>query len=494
MPDSSDPLFRNAGDAAALIRTRQLSSRELVEQTLAQIEALNPLLNAVVELRREQALKEDTLADDAVAAGRRLGALHGLPILVKESLNVAGLHTTWGNPAFKNFIAPADATLVRRVRDAGAIILGKANVAFMLADNQTANPVYGASNNPWDLTLTPGGSTGGGAAALASGLTFVTYGSDLSGSIRNPASFCGVYGLRPSVDLVPQTGHEPPGPPQVPIGMMYLPVLGPLARSAEDLRIALRVVAGPEGQLAKSYTWRLPAPRHTRLRDYRVGFVLDHPIAPVASEIKSALTSVVDAIARAGATVKEGWPDGVDPAAQFENFGFHLHSFFAKQLKDSDFDALAKQAKEGAGKPEALMALAWTAPHKIFVDYDNRRILDRAAWTRYFEQYDVFLCPVNCTTAFAHDMRPFEKRTITTPAGDRPYALQFFWTSHAALTGIPAASVPIGRTSAGVPIGGQIIGPMCEDDTPITFAALLADVIGGYERPPITRAEPASRA
>jgi amidase len=326
------PLFRSATDAARAVRHKELSSRELTEMLLTRIEAANPAVNAVVELRREAAFREAVDADEATARGDDAGPLHGVPMTIKDSFNVAGLHTTWGNPAFKEFVADWDATVARRLRRAGAIIVGKTNVAFMLSDfGQTANELYGVTNNPWDTTRTPGGSTGGGAAALSAGMSFLEYGSDLVGSIRIPASFCGVYGLKPSVGIVPLTGFQPPGSPPPPSDMMYMSAVGPLGRSPSDLRTGLSVTGGPENQAAKVYSWALSPPRHTRLEDFRIGVVLDHERATVSDEVAAPLSDAVDALARAGATVVEGWPDGVDPARNYESFGFHVQAFFAFQ-------------------------------------------------------------------------------------------------------------------------------------------------------------------
>jgi amidase len=313
-----DTLFQSATDAAHAVSRKEISSRDLTEMLLARIDAIDPALNAVVELRRDAALREAAQADQAIVNGVE-GPLHGVPMTIKESFNVAGLHTTWGNPAFKDYVADADATVVRRLRQAGAIIVGKTNVHFMLSDfGQTANELYGVTSNPWDTNRTPGGSTGGGAAALSAGMTFLEYGSDLVGSIRIPASFCGVYGLKPSVETVPLTGFQLPGPPAGPSDMRYMSAVGPLGRSARDLRTALSVTAGPEGQAARAYSWALSPPRHTRLEDFRVGFVLDHDHAPVSSEVATLLASAMDSLTRVGATVVEGWPDGVDPVAQAE--------------------------------------------------------------------------------------------------------------------------------------------------------------------------------
>jgi amidase len=445
-----------------MVRRKEVSSRELTELLLARIDALNPDVNAVVELRPEAALKEADAADRATADAV-LRPLHGVPTTVKESFNVAGLHTTWGNPAFKDYVADADATVVHRLRQAGAIIVGKTNVHAMLADyGQTENEIYGATNNPWDLTRTPGGSTGGGAAALAAGLTFLEYGSNLVGSIRIPASFCGVYGLKPSVGIVPLTGFQPPGPPVGPSEMAYTSAVGPLARSAPDLRAALTVTAGPEPPASAAYAWRLPRPRYRRLEEFRVGVVLDHERAPVSSEVTTPLSNAVDGTARAGATVVEGWPEDVDPVQVAESFGFHVGLFFAFQQPDEDFERVSE-----------------------FVEQENKRMATRAAWSRYFTEIDVFLCPSNFTPAFPHDARPFDERTITTPEGERPYAHQPFWISHASLPGLPAVVAPIGRTPGGLPVGAQIVGPLHEDDTALTFAELLSEAIGGYESPPI---------
>jgi amidase len=458
-----ETLFRSASDVAEVLRRKEISSHELTEALFARIDAVNPALNAVVEQRRDAALREATAADGAIADGRS-GLLLGVPMTIKESFNVAGLHTTWGNPAFKDYVAESDATVVHRLKRAGAIIAGKTNVHFMLMDyGQTANELYGVTNNPWDTTRTPGGSTGGGAAALAAGMTFLEYGSDLVGSIRIPASFCGVYGLKPSVSIVPLSGFQVPGPPAGPSDMTYMSAIGPLARSASDLRTALIATAGPDHPALNAYSWTLLKPRHTRLRDFRVGVVLDHERAPVSSEVGALLSNTVDALSRAGARVVQGWPEGVDPVAEYESFGFHVGLFFAF-------------VQPGVDSSQKL---------SDFVEHESRRMSARAAWGRYFNDIDVFLCPANFTPAFLHDNRPFEERTITTPEGDRPYDAQPFWIAHASLAGLPAVVAPIGRTQRGLPVGAQIIGPLYEDDTAIRFAELLGDVAGGYEPPPI---------
>jgi len=452
----------SATEAAKLLQHKVISSRELTAALFDRIDAANPPINAVVEVRREQAMADALAADEAIAGRTEMGPLHGVPMTIKDSFDVAGLHTTWGNPVFSDFIADQDATVVRRLREAGAIVIGKTNVHFMLSDyGQTANEVYGVTNNPWDLDRTPGGSTGGGAAALAAGLSYLEYGSDLVGSIRIPASYCGVYGLKPTAEIVPLTGFQPPGPPAGASRFRYQSSVGPLARSAADLRTALIATAGPEAPDSAGYSWRLAEPRHRRPADFRIGVVLDHLRASVTSDVLAVLSDVTDSLRTTGATIVEGWPDGVDPVADYESFGFQVGLFFAFQDPEQEF-----------------------APFSAIAAQESRRQRSIAAWNSYFDDVDVFLCPATFTTAFRHDDRPFAERTIATVDGERPYDDQPFWISHASSAGRPAVVAPVGITAVGLPVGLQIIGPRFEDDTAITFAELLGDLVGGYRAPP----------
>ncbi|TCM44262.1 amidase family protein [Kribbella sp. VKM Ac-2568] len=443
--------FWTAGEIASRIRDGAVSSREVTARLLERI-AADSTVNAVVETRAEFALEAAAAADEAVAAGREVGPLHGVPMTVKDSFNVTGLHTTWGNPAFAEYVADWDATVVERLAAAGAIIVGKSNVPRMLADfGQTSNEVYGRTNNPHDPSRTPGGSSGGGAAALAAGMTYLEYGSDLVGSIRLPASYCGVYGLRPTAGVAPMHGFQPPGPPAIPTEFPDLSSLGPLARTAADLRIALQVTGGPTVPYSPElpYSWKLLPPRHKVLADYRVGVVLDHEQAPVTSGVGAALSDAVDALSKNGVEIVEGWPTEVDPIGQAEALGFQLGLFFAVNGENPDFASLAD-----------------------VLEQEHQRIAARVAWQRYFADVDVFLCPTSFTTAFPHDERPFEERAID----GTPYDAQAFWISQASLTGLPALSMPV--ATSGLPVGVQVIGPWHGDDTVITFAELAADVIG----------------
>jgi amidase len=457
--------FATAAEMAAAVRKKTISARELVEHTFQRIDAINPTLNAIVGDLRPPALARAAEADRALTDGRVLGPLHGVPITIKESFAYQGTPNTWGLQDLAHAISPRTAIAIERLESAGAIVVGKTNVPVLLADWQSSNPIYGTTNNPWDLSRTPGGSTGGGAAAVAAGLGALTMGSDLSGSIRIPAQFCGIYAHKPSLNLIRMEGLQPgpwdgaPGPP------MDLAVAGPMARDARDLALALGVLAGPSDDDRKAWTWRMPAPRRTRLQDFRIGYIVDDPIAPIASDVRSVYETLVSALRKTGATMQEGWPAGVDVRAAAETYGFLLMSFVTADL---------------TGKR------ASTFDHARWLRETMQRLAFRAVWEKYFESHDVFLLPASFTAAFPHDhSQPIEKRVVKTPEGPRPYVQNSsYWISVASLSGVPATVAPVGLTTEHLPVGIQILAPMWEDATSIEFAALLSDVTGGFVAPP----------
>ena len=460
-----EPAFATAAEMAAAVRTKNISARELLRATFDRIDRHNATLNAIVWQDRDRAMARALDADEALARGRGSGALHGVPVTIKESFAYRGSPSTWGVPALKDANSARTAVAVERLESAGGIVVGKTNVPVMLGDWQADNPIHGTTNNPWDLTRTPGGSTGGGSAAIAAGLGSLTIGSDLSGSIRIPAHFCGVYGHKPSLGLVGMDGFQPgpwDGSPGYP---MDLAVVGPLARGARDLELALDVLAGPNGDDAKAWTCRLPAPRHTRLEGFRVGYVLDDAMAPVSSDIAALHDDLLAVLGKSGATLTRGWPDGVDLHSHVETFQFLV---MALVTADGDEQQRASQ------------------PHARWLHETRQRLAFRARWHTYFESHDVFLLPTAFTTAFAHDhSQPIENRVVDTPDGKRPYLRDMAsWISLASLAGLPATVAPIGRTRAGLPAGIQIVAPRWEDRTAIEFAALLSDVIGGFTAAP----------
>jgi amidase len=481
MKTDFDPDFGSALDAAAAIRARKISAVELTEHTLRRIDAFQPKLNSYVYQLRDQALEAAKQADLAIAGNHAAGPLHGVPINVKESFGVQGQPCTWGVPQFKDAKALADSVPVRRLRDAGAILLGATNVPKFLMDGQSFNEIYGVSNNPWDLSRTPGGSSGGSAASLAAGMAAFSIGSDIGGSIRTPASFCGIYGHKPTLDVVNALGHLPGGLHVNPGFSTLLAVVGPMARTAEDLEAGLRILAGPETPDSKAFHWTLPKPRHQRLGDYRIGYLLEDPLTPVSTETKSVLEAAIRTCEKAGATLKNGWPDGFQFPELLDIYSFMLGAF--------DFSVMPPERQqrvrphfEKRSDPMALGALS------SFADWQRmnlKRLAYRALWEKFFESVDVFLLPTASTTAFPHDSTPPDRRLIPLPEGGS----QDFWSllsyiAPATLTGCPATTAPAGLSKSGLPVGLQIIGPYLEDATAIAFAQLLAREIGGFQPPP----------
>jgi amidase len=442
-----------AGRLAAALAGREVSAIELCDAAIARIEALDGPINAVVVRDFDRALDAAKAADAALARGERRPLL-GVPMTVKESFNVAGLPTTWGSPAFKGWIAPADAVAVARLKGAGAVILGKTNIPPFLADWQSVNPVYGRTNHPLDAGRTPGGSSGGAAAALAAGMVPLEFGSDIGGSIRVPAAFCGVFGHKPSYGLVPGRGQAPPGlDGRDPV----LAVVGPLARTAADLALALDIVAGPDADEAVGYRLDLPAARQARLKDFRVLMIDEHPTAALDGEIRAALHALASMLERGGGLVARSSDLLPDLAAAQGAYSTLL---------------LTAMSRGGPPQPDPLSAHAW-------LDALDAQLAARRQWAEVFGAFDVVLAPAFGVVAFAHDDGDFNSRVHLIDGIETPYRDQVAWPGMATFANLPATAVPIGTTRAGLPIGAQIIGPYLEDRTPLAFAALVERELGG---------------
>jgi amidase len=476
------PDFASALDAAAAVKSRRISAVELTELAFHRLDRYNPKLNAVILQYREQSLARARQADEALARKQSWGPFHGVPITVKETFAVEGSPATAGVPQYKDFRPKFNAVAVERMLHAGAIVIGKTNIPVYAADLQSYNPLYGTSNNPWDVKRTPGGSTGGGAAALAAGIGHLTLGTDIGGSIRIPSHFCGIYGHKPTLDLVSNIGSVPPFVDPPPRKFSDLSVAGPMARSADDLRAALAAIGGPAGDDAKAYRWSMPAPRHNRLREFRAGCILDDPLCPVGSDVRGVLESAVDRIGKAGVKVDRGWPAGVNFREQLNTYLFLLYAVMYPRFAPEVQEALRAEYCRDPANPKAA---ALVEPHARWAAETARRLAARAIWQEFFREHDVFLMPVAFVPAFPHDhSEPMDQRRLDTPEGKRPYLDITPWIAMATLTGCPATAAPVGRTASGLPVGLQIMGPYLEDATPIEFARLLTDVVGGFEAPP----------
>jgi len=472
-------------DVAAALTAKEVSAFELTNASIARIEALDGKLNAVVLRDFERARAAAKEADAALARGETKPLL-GVPMTVKESFNVAGLPTTWGRADAKGWLASADALAVVRLKRAGAIILGKTNVPFMLNDWQSYNDVYGQTNNPWDVTRSPGGSSGGSAASLAAGFVPLELGSDIGGSLRAPAHFCGVFAHKPTHGIVPFRGHVPPRVPVLPIEV-DLSVVGPMARTAGDLALALDIIAGPDEPMATAYRFELPKPRHESLKDYRVLVIDTHPLFPTSKQVQATLGTLADRLEKAGAKVARSSPLLPDLALTARTYLSLLYSFFGADLPAETYERVRNVAAAIAPEVDDLdarTARGLVLSHRDWVGSDRVRTGLSARWRGLFRQFDVVACPVLPTPAFPHDHTDFRTRRLDVDGTSQRYAHQLVWAGVATLTGLPATAVPVARSSEGLPIGVQIVGPYLEDRTPIAFAGLIEREFGGFVAPP----------
>jgi amidase len=477
--------FAPATEMLRALRARDVSAVELLDLHLRRIERYDPALNAIVTTCFDDARRAAEAADAARTRGEDKPLL-GLPLTIKDCIDVAGLRGTAGVTDFADRCPEADSLIAARVRAAGGVLLGKTNVPPFAGDWQADNPIFGRTNNPWDLERTPGGSTGGGGAALAAGLTPLEFGSDIGGSIRVPAAFCGVYGHRPSETALPRSGHFPGRP--LPNSATVMGVQGPLARTAEDLELALDVVAGPD--VGEDVAWRLQIPpsRHEQLTGFRVAVLPSIPWLPVDAEISAALDGLASKLARAGATIGQAQPETFDDLREYQSLYLSLLTVMTNVETSPDARrSLAEAAKRAVpGDFGEAQARGFEAGAADYITWIGRREAYRAAYREFFREWDVLLAPAFLTPAFPHialDV-PFGRRIHTVNGQDVPYILGTTHPALATLCGQPATAFPVGLTSAGLPIGLQVIGPYLEDRTPIRFAALVARAFGGFQRPP----------
>lgn len=461
--------LRPAHELAALIRSRELSSRELLDHYLDRIATLNPDLNAVVTVAAEQAQVRAAELDELAARGTFVGPLHGLPVTVKDSLATAGIRTTNGTAHFARHVPVRDATVVSRIKDAGAVVLGKTNVPAWCRDIQTDNQLFGTTNNPWDLTRTPGGSSGGSATAVAAGLTSFELGSDIAGSLRIPASFCGIFSHKPSYGIVPQQGCID----RLDGGTSHadLNVLGPLARSARDLELVLSLITGPDEHAARAWQLTLPAPAHRELREFRVGVWLDEDALELDHAVNGVLRAAIDRLSDGGAHVEFAKPD--------------LDFFSGVELYHSLVLAAASVCLPETAAP-GLTQRRW-----LDLDHERRRFIGQ--WDDWFDKFDVLLCPVLPIAAFAHDHRAQAERTLEINGAEYPLVFATAWTGLIGAAYLPATVVPVGHTDAGLPVGIQVVARRYCDTTSLRVAVAIEEVLASYAAPSLAGGYRASK-
>ena len=479
----SELAFLSATALAARIRRKELSCVEILRHYLDRVDRYNGALNALVVDIREQALEQAIAADQAIAAGDDVGPLHGVPMTVKESYNLAGTPTTWGNPDWKDNVASEDAESIKKLKQAGAVVFGKTNVPFMLADFQSYNAIYGTTNNPYDHTRVPGGSSGGSAAALAAGLTGIETGSDIGGSIRNPAHYCGVFGHKPTWNLLWIRGHAPPGDIR---GKPDISVIGPLARSANDLETAVRIMAGPDEIMARGYRLNLPSPKGRKLQDLKVAVWADHGLVPVSTEVRARVEQVATAFKDGGAMVNEEARPDFDAAQGHETYGVLLQATMAARMPDADYESLRRYVAELDPADDSVAARVFrsqVASFKLWKQNDERRSHLRWKWHEFFKEYDLLLTPIMSTAAFKHDHRPMGERTLTINGEAQRYFDQIFWAGLASMSYLPATVIPTGLSDEGLPIGVQIVGPEYGDLITIDAARTMEAAGFGFVPP-----------
>jgi amidase len=480
--------FKTATECSAALAAKKVSAVELAQDAIGRIERHDARINAVCVRDFARGLEAARAADAARARGENKPLL-GIPMTVKESYNVAGLPTTWGFPAQKDFTPPEDALSISRVKQAGGVILGKTNVPIALGDWQSYNEIYGTTNNPFDLGRTPGGSSGGSSAALAAGYGALSLGSDIGGSLRVPAFHCGVYAHKPTFALVPSRGHTPPPLPPLPLDR-DLAVIGPMARSAADLSLLLDVIAGPDPlEAGKAYTLALPSPRHGALKDFRVLLIDSDPLLPTATSVRAAIGKLAANLGRVGVTVTRESPLLPDFAASSRLYMRMLYSFLAAAFAPEDYAgaqaAAAKLASDDTSlSAERLRGVALS--HRDWVMADSQRARLRAQWRELFKSFDAVICPMMPTPAYPHDhSAEQDARRIDIDGKAYVYPDQLAWPGIATLPGLPATAIPIGLSPEGLPIGVQIVGPWLEDRTPLKLSELIEREFGGFVPPPM---------
>lgn len=475
--------FLSAAALAAKLRARELSCVEMLDYFVGRHQKYHDALNAIIWTDLDRARGWAKAADRKIAEGVPLRVLHGVPMTVKECFALEGSPATFGVPKLRNNYATRNALAVDRLLAAGAVIFGKTNVPPWLVDGQSDNEIYGRTNNPWDLSRTPGGSSGGAAAAVAAGITGVEIGTDIASSIRNPAHYCGVFGHKPTWGICPKRGasHDDA------IAEPDISVLGPLARSAEDLAITLGVVAGPDEIDGVGYRLALPEPRAKELRDFRIALIDNDVVGEVDSAVRTQLDAVGKFLEREGATVSRQARPDIDSREIFRAFMTMVRAATATRLTDEEFDQAAIVARgiDRSGNDMRTFALRGnTMSHREWHLMNEERHRFRLKWHEFFKDFDVVLCPAFATAAPLHSKEPVQTRTAIVNGKPQLLSYQLFWAGFSGLPLLPSSVAPIGLTAEGLPVGVQIIGAQYQDLTCIHFARLLELHYRAFVPPP----------
>lgn len=483
----SDPTLASAVAQLDLLAKGAISAVELLDAHLARIARLNPALNAAVGLDPAEA-RAMAQASDARRARGEAGPLDGLPITVKDAFDVARLVSTAGARPFAERLPDEDAAAVARLRRAGAVIMGKSNVPVFSGDFQTYNPVYGVTNNPWDVSLSPGGSSGGAAAAVATGMSAFELGSDLGSSIRWPAAACGVYGLKTTWNAVSSWGMVPPPPERRVARNPDLVVAGPLARTPDDLELVLDVILGARETGAAAPVVLKPA-RRLSADGLRVAVWSDDPFARADAPVRAAVHKAARLLEAQGAVIDDRARPGFSFEEAFEVFALLNHAIVAYGLPPKvriKIQAMASQFGPTDISHRALQARGARMTPGFYQQLQQRRLALKRKWAGFFERFDVVLCPPAPVGWLAHDHEPdIHKRVLMVDGVERPYLDFLVWAALASGADLPAVSAPVMMSDRGTPLGVQIIAAQAEDRTAIQVARMLEAITGGWRPPPM---------
>lgn len=476
--------FRSATEQARLLRAGKITASELLERCLDQYARHNSAVNAVVVTDIERARKAAAGADRRLKRGRPIGPFDGVPMTAKESFDWTGTPSTWGVPRLRDNIAQSDAVALTRLTGAGAVIYGKTNVPLMLADWQSFNDIYGTTNNPWDLSRSPGGSSGGSAAALATGMSALEIGSDIGASIRNPAHYCGIYGHKPTWGVVPYRGHFLPGI----VHPTDISVAGPLARSARDLATMMELLAGSDGVEARAVTIDLPRARQRSLKDFRVAVMLTDPVSEVDQPLQDLIAKLAKFLNRRVKKISTEARPAFSTREAMDVYIALLRSATSRRQTEAEFAENAGKVVGFAPTDDsyyAQMLRAYVMPHRSWLMANERRHQMRLLWDRFFDDWDVMICPAAASAAFPHDhVGERHERTIPVNGKSVPTTDQLFWAGYSGGFLLPSTIAPIGLTAQGLPGGVQIITRQYCDFTAIRFAELIEKDYCGFTPPP----------
>lgn len=479
--------FTPAHELARMIASRQISSEEVVRVHLRHIKEHNPSLNAIVTLDEETAVARAKEADGAIASGEKWGALHGVPVTVKDAYETKGVRTTSSYKSLSHYVPSQDATVVDRLRGAGAIIMGKTNMSMLATDFQSDSPVFGRANNPWNLDFTPGGSSGGSGAAVAAGLSPLDLGSDLGGSIRVPAHFCGVFGLKPTEGRVSSFGHIPDWSiPGISMGIKpihHMGTYGPLARTVDDLSLCLDLIEGPDLKDASVYPIADEGHSGCSLSECTFAWCKGFSGVPVSKDTEKAMEELSTELSRLGCRIEEAVPEEFSFEVAWKMWGeivsselasampLFMRAMFWVLFMTSGRSSMDRGITRGIKASRQQYHAALSLRHSLTNTMEG-----------FLSDVDAWICPVACGPAFTHRRIG---ASVEIEGDDVPYMLAAGgYTAVFNVTGHPSVVIPVGKSGDGLPIGLQIVGRKWSDRKLLMIAKALSEVSNGYERPP----------